>query len=247
MKPVLAFILSSTVAFALCSCVAGCKADAGKADPTISANAIAQQPLRQSFPTQTEPAPEPQDTRPELVCFGDSITAGYGVDPGVTYPDDLQALLDANGFHYRVVNAGVSGNTSKDAVDRLPRLLDRHPALVVVEFGGNDGLRGLPLEQTQANIAQVIDTLQAAGVKVALAGITLPPDYGPQYIARFDAMYVTLAKRAHVPLMPFVLNHVYGVAGDMQDDGIHPTAQGDKALAANMLHFLRPMLSHPRT
>jgi acyl-CoA thioesterase-1 len=233
MKCILAFIL-----LAMGLGLTGCKADAGKVDPTTSSNATAQAG-RMEVPSEAAPASD----RPLIVCFGDSITAGYGVDDGLTYPDDLQQLLDQAGYHYRVVNSGISGNTTKDAVERLPRVLARQPAIVVVEFGGNDALRGLPLEQTQANLAHVIEQLQAAHIKVALAGITIPPDYGVQYVGRFDAIYPALAKRYRVPLLPFVLQNVYGKPGNIQADGIHPTAQGDRGVAQNILRLIKPLLA----
>ena len=172
----------------------------------------------------------------------DSLTAGYGADSGQSYPDYLQQRLDDAGFHYRVTNAGVSGNTTKDGLSRIGRVIAQHPELVVVEFGGNDGLRGLQLEQTQQNLASIIEQLQASGTKVALAGITLPPDYGPDYIAKFDAMYPALAKRYRVPLLPFLLQDVYGVAGDIQDDHTHATAQGNKQVAVNVERLIEPFL-----
>jgi acyl-CoA thioesterase-1 len=179
---------------------------------------------------------------PIIDCFGDSLTAGHGVDPGQSYPDDLQTLLDNSGYHYRVVNSGISGNTTKDGLDRIQRVIARHPEIVVVEFGGNDGLRGLPIAQTQANLASMIHQLQASGTRIVLAGITLPPDYGPDYIKKFDAMYPALAKQFHVPLLPFILQGVYGVPGDIQPDGIHPTAKGCKQVAANIEDLIRPLL-----
>jgi acyl-CoA thioesterase-1 len=182
------------------------------------------------------------DPRPKLVCFGDSLTAGYGTDPGESYPDDLQRLMDAQGFKYHVVNAGVSGDTTKDGLERIGRVIARHPEIVVVEFGGNDGLRGLPLEQTEANLAAMIDRLQKSGATVALAGITLPPDYGKDYIARFDAMYTVLAKRYHVRLLPFLLQDVYGVPGDMQGDATHATAKGNQQVAVNVEGLVKPLL-----
>ena len=191
-----------------------------------------------------QPTPPPQTWRPVIVCFGDSLTAGYGTDPGQAYPDDLQKILDNSNFPYRVINEGVSGNTTKDGVDRLAHIIALHPQLVIVEFGGNDGLRGLPIDQTQKNMSTIVDELQANSIKVALAGITLPPDYGPDYIAKFNAMYPTLAKRYKVPLLPFLLKDVYGVAGDMQDDAIHATAQGNKQVAANVSGLIEPMLKH---
>ena len=182
------------------------------------------------------------DTRPLLVCFGDSLTAGYGTDPGESYPDDLQQLLDAGGYSYHVINSGISGNTTKDGLDRIGRILARHPQLVVVEFGGNDGLRGLPLDQTEANLAGMIEQLQKNGATVALAGITLPPEYGPDYIRKFDAMYPALAKRFHVRFLPFLLKDVYGVPGDIQADATHATAKGNKQVALNVEGLVQPLL-----
>lgn len=182
------------------------------------------------------------DGRPTIVCFGDSLTAGYGTDPGQSYPDYLSQLLDAQGYAYRVVNAGISGNTTKDGLERLPRLAARKPQVVVLEFGGNDGLRGLPLEQTQANLEAMLLQFQTAGAKVVLAGITLPPDYGPDYIRRFTAMYTSLAKKHRVPLLPFLLQGVYGAPGGMQADATHATAQGNQQVARNVATLLQPLL-----
>ena len=195
-----------------------------------------------THPVAVAAAPAPEDTRPLIICFGDSLTAGYGTDPGESYPDDLQKLLDARGYNYRVLNSGISGNTSKDGLDRIARVIAHGPQLVVVEFGGNDGLRGLPIEQTQANLASIIEQLQKSGAEVALAGITLPPDYGPDYIKKFDAMYPALAKKFHVRLLPFILKDVYGVSGDMQDDATHATAKGNKQVALNIESLIQPML-----
>jgi acyl-CoA thioesterase-1 len=177
-----------------------------------------------------------------LLCFGDSLTAGFGTDTGQSYPDHLQHLLDAQGYAYHVVNAGISGNTTKDGLDRIALVLARHPQIAVVEFGGNDGLRGLPLEQTQANLSSIIHQLQQSGAKVVLAGITLPPDYGPDYIKQFDAMYPALAKQYHIPYIPFLLKNVYNVPGDMQPDDTHATAQGNHQVALNVEALLEPLL-----
>lgn len=183
-----------------------------------------------------------QDTRAVLVCFGDSLTAGYGAEPGHSYPDYLQKDLDQLHLRYRVVNEGVSGNTTKDGVSRLNQVLALKPAIVVVEFGGNDGLRGLPLSQTRANLDRIIGTLVKAGIRVAIGGITLPPQYGADYIDQFNSMYVTLAKKYNVPLLPFLLQNAYGGTGMIQGDGIHPTAKGNEVVAGNVLNLLRPML-----
>ena len=184
----------------------------------------------------------PGDNRPVLVCFGDSLTAGAGTDPGQSYPDYLQKDLDQAHYRYRVVNKGVSGNTTKDGVNRLADVLRLHPAIVVVEFGGNDGLRGLPISQSRTNLDRMVGTLHQAGIPVALAGITLPPQYGEDYIHQFNETYVSLAKKYHVPMIPFLLQGAYGGTGMMQADGIHATAKGNEVVARNVLNLLRPLM-----
>lgn len=179
---------------------------------------------------------------PVIDCFGDSITAGYGVAPGHTYPDDLQHDLDARGYHYHVVNSGISGNTTKDGVDRLQEVLRLHPAIVIVEFGGNDGLRGIPITDTRRNLDTIVATLVHGGSKVILAGITLPPNYGPEYIHPFDETYRLVAAKYHVPLLPMLYADVYTVPGAIQEDGIHPTAKGAALLAEHFLKMLLPLL-----
>jgi acyl-CoA thioesterase-1 len=182
------------------------------------------------------------DKRPVLVCFGDSLTAGLGTGPGQSYPDYLQADLDQLHYHYRVVNAGVSGNTTKDGVERLPEVLGLHPVAAVVEFGGNDGLRGLRIADTRANLDEIVRTLQGSGIKVALAGITLPPDYGEDYIRQFNETYNVLAKKYRVPMLPFLLKDVYGVPGMMQRDETHATAKGNVMVARNVVPLVVPLL-----
>jgi acyl-CoA thioesterase-1 len=182
------------------------------------------------------------DKRPVLVCFGDSLTAGLGTGPGESYPDYLQGDLDKLHYHYRVDNEGVSGNTTKDGVERLPDILALHPAVAVVEFGGNDGLRGLRIEDTRANLDEIVATLKKAGIKVALAGITLPPDYGPDYIEKFNETYTLIAKKYGVPMLPFLLKDVYGVPGMMQRDETHATAKGNVVVARNVVPLVVPLL-----
>jgi acyl-CoA thioesterase-1 len=195
-----------------------------------------------TYAASPRPVPVPARGIPIIACFGDSITAGYGVAPGHAYPDDLQADLDRRGYHYKVVNAGVSGNTTKDGVDRLKEVLRLHPAIVIVEFGGNDGLRGIPIADTRRNLDTIVSTLLQAGSKVILAGITLPPNYGADYIEKFDETYRLLATKFHVPLLPELYTHVYTVPGAIQDDGIHPTAKGAQLVADNFLPLLIPLL-----
>jgi acyl-CoA thioesterase I len=189
----------------------------------------------------TNPAPV-VDSRPVIACFGDSLTAGYGVDHNRSYPADMQRDLDARGFHYRVVNMGVSGDTTKDGLARVDRVLALKPELVVVEFGGNDGLRGLPIADTQKNLDTIVSTLKKSGTRVAMAGITLPPDYGPDYVGRFNSMYPAIAKKNNVPLLPFIYKDVYGVAGYIQDDGVHATIDGNVQVAKNIEGLIMPLL-----
>ncbi len=180
--------------------------------------------------------------RPVLVCFGDSITAGRGLANGEAYPDFLQKKLDAQGYRYKVVNQGTSGATTKDALAGLPFILRLHPAVVIVEFGGNDGLRGVPVEESRSNLDQVLTALEKAHVKILLAGITLPPDYGPDYIRSFNQMFRDLAARHHVAFVPMLYVNLVHVPGTIQDDGIHPTAKGSAIIADTLLPVLKPLL-----
>jgi acyl-CoA thioesterase-1 len=188
------------------------------------------------------PPPSPGDTRPVIVAFGDSLTAGYGADPGKSFPDFLQKDLDAGGFKWRVVNLGVSGNTTTDGLSRLGEVLARKPRITIVEFGGNDGLRGLPMETTRANLDQIVRGLRDAGSAVVLAGMTLPPNYGADYIRTFQLVYTDLAAKYKVPRIPFLLDGVAVHPNLMQRDGIHPTAEGNEIVAKTVMRYLKPLL-----
>jgi acyl-CoA thioesterase I len=179
---------------------------------------------------------------PVIVCYGDSITAGYGLAEGQSFPDALDKLLHAAGYQYKIENKGTSGATTKDAVASLQTVLQLHPEVVIVEFGGNDGLRGLPLQQTRRNLDQVISVLQAAHIKVLLAGITLPPNYGPDYIHQFDQVFTTLAAEHHTAFVPMIYKNLIDVPGTIQRDGIHPTAKGSQMIAQTLLPVLKPLL-----
>lgn len=182
------------------------------------------------------------DSRPAIVCFGDSLTAGFGVDPGKTYPDLLQQELDRSGYRYRVVNLGVSGDTTQDGLERLPLVLVEKPRIVVLEFGANDGLRGQPVSLTERNLAQMAEALEKAGSRVVLAGITLPPNYGPEYLRQFDAIYPGLAKKYKMPLIPFLLAGAAGNGNLMQPDGLHPNTAGTRVVIENVWRALEPLL-----
>jgi len=199
----------------------------------------------QPAPKQSTPAapPEQVDTRQVIVAFGDSLTAGYGVDAGHSYPDYLQAELDRRGYPYRVVNAGISGDTTTGGLVRLSQVLDLKPAVVILALGANDGLRGIPVGASQANLDQIIVALRKAGAEVVLAGMTLPPNYGPQYIRSFERMFTTLASKYKLPLIPFLLAGVAGTTEYMQSDGLHPNAEGCRLVAQNVLKTLEPLLA----
>ena len=187
-------------------------------------------------------APPTAATHPLLVCYGDSITAGYGLPYGQSYPDQLQKILNAEGYQYTVRNLGSSGATTTDALANLSSVLRLHPAVVIVEFGGNDGLRGLPLAKSSQNLDQIITALQNAHVRVLIAGITLPPNYGQDYIRAFDRIFSTLAAQHHVALVPMIYKNLINVPGTLQADGTHPTAKGAKIVAQTIWPTLKQLL-----
>ena len=187
---------------------------------------------------QTQDPVHITDTRPIIAAFGDSLSAGFGVEPGKSYPDDVQRLLDAAGYRYRVVNLGVSGDTTTDGLERLPSVLAIHPAIVILEFGGNDGLRGLPVTSTQKNLAAMMEALRKAGAAILLAGMTLPRNYGPEYIHSFDQVYVDLSRQYKLARIPFLLEGVGGHPDLMQPDEIHPTAEGAAIVAQECYEVL---------
>ena len=183
------------------------------------------------------------DNRPRIVAFGDSLTAGLGVQADESYPAQLQRRLDSLGYHYRVINAGVSGDTTAGGLRRVPWILNNKPELVILELGANDGLRGLPVDHTKSTLRQIIRRLQEAGTRVVLAGMKLPPNYGQDYTASFEAMYQVLAKEHRLSLIPFFLEGVGGSSSLNQADGIHPTKAGYEVIVEQVLKVIRPMLN----
>ena len=196
---------------------------------------------------QNAPAPPPAaiDPRHVLLVFGDSLSAGFGLEAGLSFPDFLQKKLDAEKYPWHVVNQGVSGDTTEGGVARLDSAIALKPEIVVLELGGNDGLRGLPLEATRANLDQMIVAFQKTGAKIVLAGMTLPPNYGPDYIHQFEKIYRDLATEHKTVLIPFLLADI--VTSDLryiQKDGIHPTAQGCEIVSGTVLRAVKPLLTH---
>jgi len=183
----------------------------------------------------------PAAARPRIAVLGDSLTAGLGVARAAAYPSLLQERLDAAKLDFEIVNAGVSGDTSAGGLARLDWALEGDVRILIVALGGNDGLRGLPAEELQANLAQIIEKAQSRGITVILAGMEAPPNYGRDYIVSFHKIYPALAAKYHVALVPFLLQ---GVAGDEtlnQRDGIHPTAAGARIVADNVWTVLKPL------
>jgi len=182
-----------------------------------------------------------------IIAFGNSLTSGLGVAPHEAYPAQLQKRLDRAGYIVRVMNAGVSGETTAGGLRRVDWVLKSRPSLVILELGGNDGLRGLALSHMRANLEAIIRRLQDEGVVVVLAGMKIPPNYGVEYTRGFETIYQDLAKQYNLPFMPFFLEGVALQDGLMQADGIHPTAGGYTVIADRLLPILEPLLKSNAT
>ena len=193
-------------------------------------------------PTPAPPA-TPEDTEPLVVFLGDSLTAGYGLGGEQAYPALVEKRLEEEGIPVKVLNAGVSGDTTAGGLARLDWLLSQKPDVIVVGLGGNDGLRGLPLEQAEHNLREIVRRAKAAGARVLLLGMQIPPNYGPEYARGFSDMYPSLAKEMDVPLVPFLLEGVGGVADLNQDDGLHPTAKGQEKVAELVTPYVAEVLA----
>jgi acyl-CoA thioesterase I len=177
-----------------------------------------------------------------IAVLGDSISAGFGVTPEEAYPARLQERLRREGYDYRVVNAGVSGDTTAGGLRRVDWVLRARPSIAIVALGGNDGLRGLSVVAMRANLEQIVERLQAAGAQVLLTGMRVPPNYGDAYAREFAAAFPAVAVKTGAALMPFLLD---GVAADTrlnQPDGIHPTARGQAIIAERLWPYLKPLL-----
>jgi acyl-CoA thioesterase I len=181
-----------------------------------------------------------------IVVLGDSLSAGYGIKIQEGWVNLLAQRLASEGYGYKVVNASVSGETTQGGVSRLPRALDLHkPSVVIVELGGNDGLRGLPLAASRANLQRAIQLARGAGARVLLVGMMIPPNYGQRYADEFREMFASLSKANTIPLVPFLLDEVALKPDLMQDDGIHANARGQPRMLDNVWPRLKPLLVAP--
>jgi acyl-CoA thioesterase I len=229
MKLIFYFVLLTMLVFA------GCDANEQPAAPDESAGA----PGGAAIPPTTT---EARSTKPRVVFLGDSLTAGYGVERDEAYPVIVAQMLKSDGLDIDAVNAGVSGDTTAGGLRRLDWVLKQKPDILVVALGGNDGLRGLDLRESEENLRQIITKSRAAGTQILLLGMMIPPNYGPDYTKRFQEIYPKLAKELNVPLVPFLLKDVGGEAKFNQRDGIHPTPQGHKIVAKNVEPRLRDLV-----
>jgi acyl-CoA thioesterase-1 len=211
---------------------AGCQSDSSTATKAPASPAA----------TTEAPAPKGQAA---ILFFGDSITAGLGVEPDQAYPALIEERVDSLHLPYTVVNAGLSGETSAGGRSRIGWVLSRQPVGVfVLELGGNDGLRGLPLTATRKNLQAIIDTVRqkAPQAKIVLAGMQIPPNMGPAYAADFKQLYGEIATKNKLTLIPFLLENVGGIAKLNQRDGIHPTPEGHKLVARTVWRTVQPLL-----
>lgn len=184
------------------------------------------------------------EARRTLLILGDSLTAGYGLEPSQAYPALLQKKIDDAGLRFEVVNAGVSGDTTAGGLRRLGWVLKRRVDVAVVALGGNDGLRGLAPEATRSNLMAIVDGLRAKNpsTQVVLAGMQMPPNLGKEYVDKFRSIYPAVAKEKQVTLIPHLLEGVGGIPRLNQPDQIHPTAEGQEILASNVWSVLEPVL-----
>ena len=212
--------------------VAGALACSREAPPPASA---AQQ-------SAAPPVSRTEDSRPKIVCLGDSLTAGLGLLEAQSYPSLLQNKIDAAGFQYEVVNAGVSGDTSAGGLRRLDWVLQEDVRVLIVALGANDGLRGLPVSEMKQNLARIIDGARERHVLVILAGMEAPPNYGAEYAASFRGVYRDLAREYRTPFVPFLLVRVAGESSLNQADGVHPNPAGAAIVADTVWSVLEPML-----
>ena len=191
-----------------------------------------------------EEAAKTTTTKGNILFFGNSLTAGYGLDPSEAFPALIQTRIDSLGLPYKVINGGLSGETTAGGKSRIDWLLEQPVAVFLLELGGNDGLRGIPVTESEKNLQAIIDKVKGKypAAKIVLIGIQVPPNMGSKYAGEFRGMFPELAKKNTVSLVPFLLEGVGGVAQLNQPDGIHPTAEGHRILAENVWKVLKDIL-----
>ncbi|QDH78896.1 arylesterase [Echinicola soli] len=185
-----------------------------------------------------------EGTQKTVLFFGDSMTAGYGVDQDEAFPALVQEKIDSLGMDYKVINGGLSGETSASGLSRIDWFLEEKPDIFILELGGNDGLRGIKLSATKENLQSIIDKVREEypATKIILAGMQIPPNMGEKYTTDFKEIFPNLAEENDVVLIPFLLENVGGNPALNQPDGIHPTAEGHKVVAETVWKYLQPVL-----
>ena len=229
--------------------IAGLAAGCGSGEGARSADTAPLSPEALAQPSRDAGAADPPSATfaipagaPKVVFLGDSISAGLHLEPGQAFPALLQRTLAAEGHPFHLVNAGVSGDTSAGGLQRLDWLLEQEPDVLVLELGGNDGLRGQPVGEIEARLRQIVQRAQAAGARVLLLGVRVPPSLGAEYAGAFEAIYPRLAAELGCALVPYFMDGTAGVPGRMLDDGLHPSAAGHERLAENVAPALRELL-----
>ena len=179
---------------------------------------------------------------PVILAFGDSLTAGFGVPDAQSYPAKLQKIIIENGYPHQVVNGGVSGDTTAGGVRRIKWLMKHNPEIVILELGANDGLRGLSLKEMESNLEQIIVICKEGGAKVLLTGMKVPPNYGEEYTVEFEKIYIRLAEKHKLSLVPFLLEGVAGRREYTQPDGIHPLGSGYSIVVQTIWKYLKTLM-----
>lgn len=237
LQPTLVFLLAG-----LAACGGEVASDSGAGD--FSSERLARPAARADSAGPVARPVVPEDA-PLVVFLGDSIAAGLHLEPDQAFPALLQRRLAADGVPFRLVNAGVSGDTSAGGQRRLDWLLEQRPDVLVLELGGNDGLRGQPVAEIEARLREIVTRSQAAGARVLLLGVRLPPSLGADYVRAFEGLYPRLAEDLGCALVPFFMEGAAGDRGRMLEDGIHPNAAGHARLAENIEAALREVLAQP--
>lgn len=203
---------------------------------------------KESSETSVENDADSEQKKKIILFFGDSLTAGYGLEKGEGFPEILQQKIDSLGLSYLVVNAGLSGETTSGGKNRIDWVLKQNVDVFVLELGANDGLRGIPLEETRNNLQEIIDFVreQNPEIEIILAGMQIPPNMGQDYTSEFRQIFPALAAKNDVYLIPFLLEDVAGKPDLNQEDGIHPTAEGQKIVAENVWEVLKDVIQNKK-